>query len=127
MIKLPTIEQLVMFAGATWEFARIHYDAEHARREGLPGPILQGPLQGNYLAQLVMDWTGGAGELRRLRWRHHLAALVNQRLIVGGKVLALRKGEARGEVECDLWVDNADGQRITTGRALVVLPYRQVG
>lgn len=55
-----TTTQLVMYAGASGDFNRIHYDLPFAQEAGLGGVIAHGMLTMGFAAQLLTDW-GGAG------------------------------------------------------------------
>lgn len=53
-----TTRQLVMYAGASGDFNRIHYDQDYAREAGLGGVIAHGMLTMGFAAQAVTDWAG---------------------------------------------------------------------
>jgi acyl dehydratase len=55
-----TTTQLVMYAGASGDFNRIHYDLPFAQEAGLGGVIAHGMLTMGFAAQLLTGW-GGAG------------------------------------------------------------------
>ena len=63
--KHPTTQMLVMYCGASGDFYQIHYDSEFAKSRGLPGVVVQGGLKNAFLAQLVTDWIGDSGRLRK--------------------------------------------------------------
>jgi hydroxyacyl-ACP dehydratase HTD2-like protein with hotdog domain len=116
----PTLLRLVMYAGAMWEFQRIHFDHEWALREGLEAPIVHGPLLGTYLSQVVRDWGGPGAQLRRLRWRNTNVAVVDRVVTVEGTVTGV-ESQADGGWLCDgdVWIRAADGARILSGQATV--------
>ena len=64
--KHPSTRQLVKYAGASGDFYEIHYDLEFARTTGLEGVIIHGALKNAFLAQIVTDWMGPAGRLKKL-------------------------------------------------------------
>jgi len=55
-----TTTQLVMYAGASGDFNRIHYDLPFAQEAGLGGVIAHGMLTMGFAAQMLTDW-GGTG------------------------------------------------------------------
>lgn len=62
LIKRPDMISLFMFDAAIWGVHRIHWDADYARSEGLPAPILPGWMMAAYLCEFV----GGIASGRRL-------------------------------------------------------------
>ena len=67
--KDPTTQQLVMYAGASGDYHQIHYDLGFATANGLPNVILHGALKNAFLGQLVTDWIGEEGCLKKLNAR----------------------------------------------------------
>ena len=119
--KNPTTQQLVMYAGASGDYYQIHYDRQFALGNGLPDVILHGALKNAFLGQLMTDWIGEQGRLARLSVQYRGMDVPGTPIFAKGVVT--RKGED-GEVECDIWLENAEGKRTTPGSAAVVLPSR---
>ncbi len=122
--KNPTTKQLVMYAGASGDFYQIHYDLEFAHANGLPTVILHGALKNAFLGQLVTDWIGEGGTLKKLSAQYRGIDVPGKPLYCKGVVK--RKFDEGDEhlVECDVWIENADGEKTTLGSALVALPPR---
>ncbi|TES84880.1 MAG: dehydratase, partial [Dehalococcoidia bacterium] len=66
LVKEPTTKQLVVWAGAVGDYTPIHYDKDFAQSRGLSGVIVQGQLVGAFLGQLLTDWIGEKGTLKKL-------------------------------------------------------------
>ena len=64
--KDPTTQQLVKYAGASGDYYQIHYDQNFAKDNGLPDVILHGALKGSWLGQVMTDWIGEGGTLKKL-------------------------------------------------------------
>ena len=64
-----TTTQLVMYAGASDDYNRIHYDQDYARSAGLGGVIAHGMLTMALMTRALTDWAGHAGVVRRLSAR----------------------------------------------------------
>ncbi len=122
LVKTPTTRQLVMYAGASGDYYEIHYDQEYARSLGLPGVIVHGALKSAFLAQLVTDWMGERGVLRRLSVQYRGMDLVGEPMRCAGVVTSRRVEDGEHLVECDVWSENPSGERTTRGSALVSLP-----
>ena len=65
-IELP---DMIAYAGATWDWHRLHYDPAYLAARGLDRPVVDGQVFGALLAEQVQNWIGAAGVLRSLRFR----------------------------------------------------------
>lgn len=122
--KHLTLKQLVLWAGATDDIYELHYDRDFARSQGLPNPILHGRLKAAFLSQLVTDWIGAKGMLKKLTIRYQKMDYVDEDIVCKGKVVKKYQQDGQNLVECDLWTENTAGETTTTGTALVSLPLR---
>ena len=120
--KNPTTRQLVMYAGASGDFYQIHYDQEFARANGLPSVVLHGALKCAFLAQLLTDWIGVQGTLKKLSAQYRGMDMPGSPLYCKGVVKRTYDENDEHLVECDVWIENADGKKTTPGSALVALP-----
>ncbi len=110
----PQLIDAVMYAAAMWEFQRLHFDEAWARHEGLPGPIVQGPLLGNYLARAVTEGTPVGTRLERLAWRNRAVVQVGESLRIGG---TLGLPDSEGRRAAVLWMVDGSGKPVVTGTA----------
>ena len=122
--KEPTTRQLVKYAAASVEYPEIHYDLRAAEAAGLPDVIVQGSLKHAFLAQLITDWIGEHGVLRRLNVQYRGMDAPGAGVYCKGVVTRKYLCDGRRLVECDLWMETAEGAKTTPGSALVSLPSR---
>ena len=93
--ELPPLEKridaarMMAYGAATWDFIRVHYDADYARELGFPGPFVDGQMMGAFLAQHVQDWAGPGAFLRKLAFRNRVMAYPGDSLVCRGTVTAL--------------------------------------
>ena len=123
--KNPTTQQLVKYAGASGDYYQIHYDLEYARANGLPNVILHGALKSAFLGQVVTDWIGRHGNLKKLSAQYRGMDVPGSPIL--GKGTVIRKYVENGEhlVQCEIWLENEKGEKTTPGRAVVSLPSRE--
>lgn len=98
-------------------FGRFTND-EAARQEGLPGQITPGNMTLALLARRLLEWAPGA-RLARLGTTFRGLALTGTRVKLLGTVT--EKDEAKRTVECDLWMENPEGDRWVIGTATLDL------
>ena len=124
LLKQPTTRQLVMWAGASGDYYAIHYDKNFAQSKGLPGVIVHGQLVGCFLGQLMTDWMGEQGSLRKLTCSYKSVNFPGEALICKGKVSKKYIEDGEHYVECNLWVENANGEKTVSGKAVIIMPAR---
>jgi 3-methylfumaryl-CoA hydratase len=114
----PDNVQLFLYNAALWNAHRIHFDQPYATQvEGYPGLVIAGPLIGEWLAQCVVEWLGGAGQLVAFEYSNRKAAIIGETLRSGGTVSAV--DSQRREVTLDLHVKNENDEIIAPGTATV--------
>jgi acyl dehydratase len=124
LVKEPTPRQLVMWAGAVGDYMPIHYDRDYARSRGLEGIIVHGQLVGAFLGQLMTDWVGEGGTLRKLSCSYKGMNYPGEAVTLRGKVLRKYVRGGGHFVDCSIWAENPKGEKTASGAATVVLPSR---
>jgi acyl dehydratase len=95
------------------------------RRAGLEDASDYGPQRVCWLGQLVTDWMGDDGTLKKLSCQVRHPSIMGDTNIVRGKVKAKRiEGDER-LVDCEIWVENQAGLVTAPGSAVVALPSRE--
>lgn len=122
--KDPTTQQLVKYAGASGDYYQIHYDQEYARNNGLPNVILHGALKGAWLGQLMTDWIGEHGTLKKLTTQYRGMDVPGTPILGKGAVKKKYVQDGEHLVECDIWLENQEEKKTTPGSAIVALPSR---
>ncbi|MFC1967827.1 MaoC/PaaZ C-terminal domain-containing protein [Chloroflexota bacterium] len=124
LVKHPTTQQLVKWAGASEDFYQIHYDKDFAQANGLPGVIVHGRLKAAFLGQLVVDWIGEQGVLKELSCTYRAMDVPGEDLTCKGKVTKKYVENDEHCVACEIWVENAKGEKTTQGMAVARLPSK---
>jgi acyl dehydratase len=81
-----------------------------------------GQMVCSFLGQLLGDWMGEAGVLRKLSCSYKNMNFPGEALTCKGTVTRKRVEDEEHFVECSLWVENEKGEKTITGKATVVLP-----
>ncbi|MGE0680607.1 MAG: acyl dehydratase [Candidatus Binatia bacterium] len=123
--KTPSNTLLFLYSAITWNPQRIHFDKDYTLTEGYKDVIVHGPLRGAFLSQLLTRWIGEAGVLKKLSYANRDIAYVNEPLTCKGTVTRTWLADGKGCVDCEIWVENAQGAKLTPGNATVILPRRE--
>ena len=98
-------------------------DAEVARREGLPGPIVPGSMTIAMISQLLTGWSPTVN-LKKVDVVFRQVALHNVPLEIKGIVTDKRVADGEPQVDCDVFMESDAGARLVIGSATVALPRR---
>ncbi len=122
--KNCSTQQLVLWAAGSGDFYQIHYDKEFAQKTGLPGLIVHGALKNAFLGQLLHDWAGEQGEVRKFGCAYRGMDEPNQDILCRGVVTKKYQDGGKNFVELDVWTEKPDGKKTSPGNALVALPSK---
>lgn len=121
-----SLPQMVMYAGATWDWHRLHYDPEFATRARLEGPIVDGQLLGALFAEQVVRHFGPAARLREMDLRFRSMVYVGETVEVTGEVTG-RDLADHGEVVTCNQVIAAGARTAATATTTLVVPMGASG
>lgn len=96
-IDLP---DMVAYAGATWDWHRLHYDPDFVAAKGLAGPIVDGQVFGALLVEQLQDWLGPRSFVHKLSFSFRNLVFAGETVRCEGTVTEA----ADDRVECDLRV-----------------------
>ena len=122
--KNCSTQQLVQWAAASGDFYQIHYDKDFAQGTGLKGLIVHGALKNAFLGQLLHDWAGEKGQVRRFGCAYRGMDEPNQDILCKGVITKKHRDGGKNIVELDIWTENPDGKKTSPGQAIVTLPSR---
>lgn len=76
---------MVAYAGATWDWHRLHYDTEFARTLGFSAPVVDGQVFGALMAECLLDWLGPQAWIRALSFRFKTPVTAGATVRCGGE------------------------------------------
>ena len=116
----PSNVSLFLFNAAIWNPHRIHYDERYTTDiEKHPGVVIDGPLQGDWLTQVVLAWLGDDGNLIEFEYTNRRASYLGDHLTASGRIVAL--DATQREVTLELEIRDQNDLVTTPGRAVVRL------
>lgn len=130
---LPPLERtidlvsMVAYAGATWDWHRMHYDRDFVAAKGFDAPVVDGQVFGALMVEVLQDGLGPRARVRTLDFRFRSMVYADETV----RVTATRvDGEGRA-LAFDLVVDvvraagpdeRTDERVAVTGHATVEVP-----
>jgi len=132
-----TAIKTALFIGALWvDFFPVHYCGAWAQKRGCPGIYVHSHHITALLSQLVTDWMGPNGTLKKFAARiiADTYARFTSRipddtyegdtLVAKGRVVKKYTKDGENYLECELWADRQDGAVVARGSATVILPSK---
>jgi acyl dehydratase len=80
---------MIAYAGATWDWAPLHYDPAYVAERGLPSPVVDGQMLGGLLSEALMHWLGPGAFIRKLNFRLRAMVFAGETICCEGEVTAL--------------------------------------
>ncbi len=125
LAKNCSTQQLVMWAAGSGDFYQIHYDKDFALALGtLPGIIVHGALKHAFLGQMLHDWAGDKGWIKKYGCQYRGMDVPNENITCRGVVTNKSQEGGLNLVELDIWTEKDGGEKTSPGKATVVLPSR---
>ncbi|GAA0467680.1 hypothetical protein Aca07nite_40540 [Actinoplanes capillaceus] len=116
-IELP---DMIAYAGATWDWHKLHYDADYLRERGLDRPVVDGQVFGAHLAIALREWFGPDAVITALSFRFKSLVFAGETIRCVGTVVR----EEAGTVDVDLRVEVVEGGRIAVAPASATLTLK---
>ena len=92
--------RLVMYAGATWDWHRLHYDVEYARKNKLAAPLVDGQMLGALFAEQVYRNFAPRARIVSMKMRFRSMVYVGERVEIGGLVISVEGSGGDRRVLC---------------------------
>jgi acyl dehydratase len=90
----------------------------------LPGVILHGALKSAWLGQLLGDWVGPKGVIKKFGCSYRGMDVPGDTLTCRGKITKKYQEGEEHLVELEIWIEDDRGDKNTPGTAVVALPSK---
>ncbi len=87
LVKHCTMKSMVAYAGATWDWHRIHYENEYLKARGIDHPVVDGQVFGAYAVQAIQDWLGPKAFVSSLDFRFTQLVYANEIVRCDGEII----------------------------------------
>jgi acyl dehydratase len=117
--KNPGVTQLVKYAAGSGDFNPLHHDYAFPQAKQLGSIIVHGRFKYASLGELVSNWLGHNGRIRKLSCQYRGMDMPNQPIRCRGTVKRKWEEGSRKLAQLEIWTENAKGERTTPGEAVV--------
>jgi acyl dehydratase len=119
----PTREMVAAYVKACNITEKRFTDEAYAKSIGMASIIAPGNMGLAYLSRMINDWAPGA-VLRKLEVRFRGFVKPGDQLTCKGLVVEKHARGSDNSIECDVFIENDNGDRPVAGSATVILPTR---
>ena len=102
LTKHCTLTSMIAYAGATWDWHRLHYDHEYLESKGLAAPVVDGQVFGAYVVQAIQDWLGESAFISELDFRYAGLVFAEEHVQVSGEVTEVSSIEVSLSLKIDV-------------------------
>lgn len=117
--RVLRVADLVAYAGATWDWHRLHYDHAYVERAGFERPVVDGQMLGALLAEQVQDALGPRVRVVAMRFRFSTPVLADDEVVVSGRVAAVEDSDGGSRVTVEQSVRAPGGTAIRAAETVV--------
>ena len=126
--EIPSLE--IVFSSArnqdycelVGEINPLHFDQDYARALGYRDIVVAGIFTASLFPKLITDWLGGQAVIEKMEVKFGSPAYLNDTVTYRGKVGKKVTKEGAKWVECDVWSENANAERLAS--ATILLRFR---
>ena len=118
----PDIMDVAKFIGAAGFAIPIFLDPVAARQTGLEGPLIPAEYKSAFLLGYLRRLVKPNGKIVRLQSGFRRPDYHGNRFTISGQVTRVDETEAGREVNLELWIEQASGDRSVRSSAVVFLP-----
>ena len=122
LTKHCTLTSMIAYAGATWDWHRLHYDQEYLASKGLKAPVVDGQVFGAYVVQAIQDWLGESAFISELDFRYAGLVFAEEHVQVSGEVT----DASSTEVAISLKIDVVDANGLVIRPAVTPITAKVV-
>jgi acyl dehydratase len=124
VVKKYTLMKMAAFAGVHGDWCPGHYDFKSCNDNGLRAPVAYGMQITAYASQVLTDWMGPNGVLKKFMSQTRAFVYTDDTLTFKAKVI--KKYTEKGEhyVDCEILAEKQDGSLAESGSGTVILPSK---
>jgi acyl dehydratase len=121
LIRALTQVRMIAYAGATWDWHRLHFDPAYAAARNLAAPVVDGQMLGALLAEALLDWLGPRAFIRRMSFRLRGMVFADDTVRCEGEVAAIA-AEADRDIVAVVQRVRVGDRLAADGTAMIALP-----
>ena len=125
IIHLPfTQTRGALFGAAFGGFCPGHWDYRFCKEQNHETPYSYGVQHMVWMSQIMTDWMGPNSFLKKLNTMIVAVSHIGDQITTKGKVVKKYSEDNENLVECEIWQENQNGQRVAEATAVAAVPEK---
>lgn len=115
------LTDMVAYAGATWDWHKLHYDTAYVAEKKLPGPIVDGQVYGALLVEQLQDWLGPQSFVHQLSFTFRNLVFAGETLRCQGEVTEVAEDRLTVALSVVVVAEDGSEDRVAAAPASAVV------
>lgn len=124
LTKHCTLTSMIAYAGATWDWHRLHYDMEYLKSKEISAPVVDGQVFGAYVVQAIQDWLGEKAFISTLDFRFAGMVYAEEFVQVSGEVTQILEDGASISLKIEVVDQNGTVLRDAVSPINAIITWR---
>ncbi len=112
-----TLTNMVAYAGATWDWHRMHYDTAYTNDAGLAAPVVDGQVFGALFVELLQNSFGPQSFVHTLDFTFRNLMFAGEVVRIAGTVRSITDGVADVDLSATILASDFGPERAATASA----------
>ena len=103
-----TLPNMVLYAGSTWDWHKIHYDNEYLEKNSIPKPVVDGQVFGALIVKQIHNSFGKFSRIKKINFNYKNMVFQDEEIQIKSNVLEERIEEniTYLEISSSIYVDD---------------------
>ena len=103
-----TLPNMVLYAGSTWDWHKIHYDNEYLEKNSIPKPVVDGQVFGALIVKQIHNSFGKFSRIKKMNFNYKNMGFKDEEIQIKSNVLEERIEEniTYLEISSSIYVDD---------------------
>ncbi len=115
------LTDMIVYAGATWDWHQLHYDPAYLAPRGLPAPVVDGQVFGAYLASDLEAWLGPRCFITELSFTFRNLMYAGETICIAGTVTEADEQRVCVDLTATILASEFGDERAAMAPALAVV------
>lgn len=85
-----TLPNMVLYAGSTWDWHKIHYDNEYLEKNSIPKPVVDGQVFGALIVKQIHNSFGKFSRIKKMNFNYKNMVFQDEEIQIKSNVLEER-------------------------------------
>jgi len=102
-----TLPNMILYAGSTWDWHKIHYDNEYLKKNSIPKPVVDGQVFGALIVKQIQATFGKFSRIKEMKFSYKNMVFQDEEIEIKSNVLSEWKEDEKKffEISSSIYVN----------------------